>query len=142
MQSTVHFFFFISHHVVAQVIKCKFIVRSVRNITVVSDLFFFFGVIAVLYGVLMHVIRPKNGEVNFVVTVLEHGEKNAVARISYLLTRVSAAGDKHCTKIIAVDNGITPEQYKAVLTAFASESSVILCPRRSLDAAIFGTEEK
>lgn len=104
--------------------------------------FFFFGVIAVLYGVLMHVIRPKNGEVNFVVTVLEHGEKNAVARISYLLTRVSAAGDKRCTKIIAVDNGITPEQYKAVLTAFASESSVILCPRRSLDAAIFGAEEK
>ncbi len=98
---------------------------------------FFIGVIVLLFEILMRVIRPENGETNYIVVVLDGTEKSAVARISYLLTRVSAAGDKRFTKIIAVDNGLTPEQYKTLLNAFSAESRVVVCPRESFQNAIF-----
>lgn len=99
---------------------------------------FFIGVVAVLYVLLMRVIRPRKGEMNYIVTVFGAEEKNAVARISYLLTRVSMSGDRQFTRIIAVDNGMTEEQYSALLSAFSTEPCVTLCPRRSLENALFG----
>lgn len=99
---------------------------------------FFIGVISVLYVVLMRVIRPRGGETNFVVVVCGPDEKNAVARIGYLLTRVCAAGDKPFTRIIAVDNGMSEAQYEAILSAFGQESRVQICPRASFEKMIFG----
>lgn len=98
---------------------------------------FFVGVIAILYAVLMRVIRPRSGEVNYVVVVCGSDEKNAVARIGYLLTRVCAAGDKPFTRIIAVDDGMPAAQYEAVFSAFSCEDRVVICPRSSLENAIF-----
>ena len=98
---------------------------------------FFIGVIAILYAVLMRVIRPRDGETNYVVVVCGKEEKNAVARIGYLLTRVSAAGDKPFTRVIAVDDGMPKQQYEAVLSAFSQESRVLVCPRASFEKVIF-----
>lgn len=100
--------------------------------------FFFTGVLAVLFCILMAVIRPRGTETNYIVTVLDENEKNAVARIGYLLTRVTASGDKKHTRIIAVDNGMTTEQYRAVRQAFSTESCVLLCPRAAFELAVFG----
>ena len=104
----------------------------------VFTFFFFTGVISVLFAVLMRVIRPRDGELNYAVAVFDAEEKNAVARISYLLTRVSAAGDRNNTIIIAVDNGMTADQYKAVLRAFSSESRVMICSPSTIGNVILG----
>lgn len=111
-------------------------------ICAIGTVFAVVGVVAVIYFILLRFIRPAKDEKYYIVTVLGKNEKNACARVSYLLSQLLSTGDMRYCTILAVDCGMSEWQRQSLLDAFGKEKCVVVCSEQRARELLFGGTEK
>ena len=98
------------------------------------------GVLGLVYTLLMRLARPRRGAGAVVALVLGCGPDEAVLRVSYALARLSVSGDLCHAEIAAVCNSGDGETRRAVASAFAQEPRVVICSREDFIARYLDKE--
>lgn len=94
------------------------------------------GALTAVCGGLFLLIRPKRREVTCAVVRLTAEEKNAVARISYLLTLTALLARPHNVKVIAVFAPGAEKLGETLTAAFPNERRLHLCAEKELPAIL------
>ena len=87
------------------------------------------GAAALVYMLLLWLIRPKTGENAVVLLRMSGAPETDIARVSYCLSRLNVTGELKFTVIAAVyaDEEERSLCYNAVEQAFAQEPRVLVC---------------
>ena len=104
----------------------------------VGTVFAVVGFVAVVYFIMLRLIRPGKNEKYYKVIVFDENEENACYRVSFLLSQLISTGDIRSCSILAVDNGMTFYQYQSLLAAFGKEKSIIVCSPEEAEKIMFG----
>lgn len=95
------------------------------------------GLVAVIYYLLMHFIRPGRDEMYYEVLVFRGGEQNACLRVSYLLSLLLSSGNSRHCRILAVDDGMSFSQRESLISAFGNDRNVVICTKEEACSVLF-----
>ena len=85
------------------------------------------GLVAAASLLMLRLVRPKKGERFFQVLVFDGAERDACARVSFLLSQQMCAGSLRSCTILAVDNGMPSWRRQNLEEAFGREPHVVIC---------------
>ena len=89
------------------------------------------GAAGLIYGILTYLIRPKDRYNNVLLLRLRGSAEDAVAYVSYHLSRLSVTGELNHTIIAVIPDCDTPELLKRIADAFGKEQRVVVCTKDS-----------
>ena len=89
------------------------------------------GAAGLIYGFVMHLIRPKYTSVNVLLLRLRGSAEESIGCVSYHLSRLSVTGELKHTVIAAVTEDDTPGLADRVAAAFRKDKHVLVCTKDS-----------
>ncbi len=87
------------------------------------------GAAGLIYGIVMHLIRPKYRSCNVLLLRLHGSAEEDIACVSYHLSRLSVTGELQHTIIAAVPGIDTPDLKETVAAAFRKDPHVVVCTK-------------